>query len=484
MDSGASGQGMRGRLSWFRQRFPRLPLRVWLGVAYGTVLLLPVAALLLSGALGQDLVRQTRWDLEHQAALLAQLVEREIEDQSLVEAAPAITVELRRAKEQTLSGFRLVDRQGEVVASSAQLLRRQNLGHAEEVAAALTGERGVKIRPRARTGAALGSRSRRADKRVFVASPVWKDGVVVGAVVVSRTPREELQALYQMAPSGLLIGALLALLVTLLFGLVSSWVLTRSLRTVAAGAHRIADGHFDGLEQLAVPKTSRLKEVADAAHSVESMGARLRDRLAYISEFASNVSHEFKTPLATLKGTLELITDDEEMPAEQRARFLSNAAESVERLERLVNGLLSLARAEEAAKEEPVDLQALLQQTAERFGVPLEGEAAQVRGDVAQLGSVASNLLENARVHGGSAKVRCFVDGGRTGFEVSDDGKGISPANLDKVFDRFFTTNRGGGSSGLGLALVRAIVFTHGGQVSVRSAPGCTVFRVELPRAR
>lgn len=471
-------------MTTLRQRFPRLPLRVWLGVAYGAVLLLPVAALLLSGALGSDLVRQTRWDLEHQAALIAQLVEREVVDRTLEEAAPEVSFELKRAKEQTLSGFRVVDQHGDVVASSAALPRRENLADAEEVAAALTGAQGVKVRPRDRTGAPLSSRSRRADKRVFVASPIWKDGAVVGAVVVSRTPREELQALYQMAPSGLLLGALIALLVTLVFGLVSSWILTRSLRTMARGAARIADGHFDGLEALRLPKTSRLTEVAAAAHSVESMGSRLRDRLAYISEFASNVSHEFKTPLATLKGTLELITDDLEMPADQRAKFLANATESVARLERLVNGLLSLARAEEGSREDRVDLDALVRETAERFGVPVEGTAAQVCGDVAQLGAVATNLLENARVHGGSARVRCFVEGGRTGFEVEDDGKGISEANLAHVFDRFFTTNRGGGSSGLGLALVRAIVFTHHGEVTVRSRPGCTVFRVALPRAR
>ena len=107
--------------------------------------------------------------------------------------------------------------------------------------------------------------------------------------------------------------------------------------------------------------------------------------------------------------------------------------------------------------------------------------SGQVRGDRAQLAVVLTNFLENAGVHGGVAQVRAFVERQRTGFEVVDDGPGISASNLEHVFDRFFTTNRSGGSSGLGLALVRAIVFTHHGEVTVRSRPGETVFRVELP---
>lgn len=464
-----------------RRLFPRLPLRVWLAVAYLMVLALPVAALLLTGALGSDLVRQTRWDLEHQGALLAQLVERVVLDQSLQDASHELSQEFARAKEQTLSGIRLVDADGIVVASSATLRVPEDLSHSPEVAAALSGTPGVKIRPRDRTGAPLSSESRRADKRVFVAVPVWKDGEVVGAVLVSRTPREEIQALYHMAPGGLLLGALVALLLTLLFGVISSWVLTRSLRTMAQGASRIADGHFDGIDALRLPKTSRLKEVGAAARSMEAMAVRLRDRLAYISEFASNVSHEFKTPLATLKGTLELLSDDTDMPLAQRERFLANATESVERLERMVTGLLSLARAEEGSLEDVVDLQELVEATAARFGAEVDGRCAAVRGDRAQLAVVLTNFLENARVHGGAARVHCFVDGSRAGFEVIDDGPGISAANLEHVFDRFFTTNRTGGSSGLGLALVRAIVFTHHGEVTVRSRPGETVFRVVLP---
>jgi signal transduction histidine kinase len=285
-----------------------------------------------------------------------------------------------------------------------------------------------------------------------------------------------------MAPAGLWQGALLAIVATMLFGALSSFVLTRSLIAVDRAASRVAEGHFDGLDVLARPKDSHLAEVARAARAVETMATRLRDRLAYISEFASNVSHEFKTPLSTLKGTLELLGDDPDMEPEQRTRFLTNANQSVERLERLVTGLLSLARAEEQVKRSEVDLQALAVEVGHRFDVPVTGRGGRVAGDRSQLDAVLTNLFENARVHGGSATAEVFVDGGRTGVRVVDDGPGISAANLPQVFDRFFTTKRGRGSSGLGLALVRAVVFTHGGEVTVSSEPGNTVFTVILPR--
>ncbi|MEZ4320428.1 MAG: HAMP domain-containing sensor histidine kinase [Myxococcota bacterium] len=469
---------------------PVLPLRIWLAVSYLVVLVLPVAALLATGALGRDLVNQTRWDLEHQAGLVSRLAAREVQAARVDHAAAGLgdltrelSAHLRGAKSDTLSGFRIVDVTGVVVATSGS---GQSLGddlsHDAEVMQALRGREGVKIRPReAVRNLPLGGDSRRADVRVFVAVPVELDGAVLGAVIVSRTPREEMQALYHMAPSGLLVGALFALVITAMFAWFSADILSRSLRSVAVGSRRIAEGHFDGLEHLARPKDSHLREVGEAAHNVEAMAVRLRDRLAYIGEFASNVSHEFKTPLSTLKGTLELLGDDPTMDAEQRQRFLTNATESVNRLERMVTGLLSLARAEEGGHSESFDLGDLIADVADRFGAPVEGSAGRVLGDPAQLDTVLVNFLENARVHGGSARVVGFVDGGRTGFSVIDDGPGISAANLPHVFDRFFTTNRTGGSSGLGLALVRAIVFTHGGEVDVRSQPGETVFTVTLP---
>ena len=119
-------------------------------------------------------------------------------------------------------------------------------------------------------------------------------------------------------------------------------------------------------------------------------------------------------------------------------------------------------------------------------GVHLDGQGGRVEANEAQLVSAVHNLVENARRYGGTdaeVVLRSWSTEAETGVEVQDDGPGISAANLPQVFDRFFTTGREVGGTGLGLALVQAVVQAHGGRVTVESAPGRTVFRVALPCA-
>ncbi|MEZ4236580.1 MAG: ATP-binding protein [Myxococcota bacterium] len=472
---------------------PQLPLRAWLLCSHGLVLVAPTLVLLGSGALSRDLRNQTHEDLEHQGALIAMLVRSEVLRARVHDAHATVATigwslnpVLSEAKAETLAGVQVVDPHGRVVATSGQVLGA-DVSEDPEVTRALHGEKATVVRPRPPQSEwhALSSKSRNAKVRIFVAVPVLVDDQVVGAIVLSRTPRDQLQALYHMG-SGILSAAVVASLGTALLAGIAAWVATRSLASLGQGAERIAEGDYGGVQDLARPRRSHLVEVADTANAILAMTERLRERLAYISEFASNVSHEFKTPIATLRGTLELLDDDDEMPAEQRARFLANAERELVRLERLVSGLLSLARADEAVAGAAFELQDVLDDVAERYGLVCEGTARPVRGDRAQIEAVAKNLVENARRHGGEGvTVRLEAHGGEdwSGFAVVDDGAGISAANLSRVFDRFFTTDRAGGGTGLGLALVRAIVERHGGDVQVTSAPGRTAFRVRLPAA-
>ena len=135
---------------------------------------------------------------------------------------------------------------------------------------------------------------------------------------------------------------------------------------------------------------------------------------------------------------------------------------------------------------DPVTLDDLIEAVAERFpSARIEGSAGEVLGSGEQLESAIANLVENALQHGGEdvqVVIRGWAMGERTGVEVEDDGAGISPANQKHIFERFFTTGRNTGGTGLGLALVQAICRTHGGKVSVQSRPGRTKFRISLPR--
>ncbi|MFO7567896.1 MAG: HAMP domain-containing sensor histidine kinase, partial [Enhygromyxa sp.] len=254
-------------------------------------------------------------------------------------------------------------------------------------------------------------------------------------------------------------------------------------------ARRITHGSGSEGAKLLRSAGSHVDEVRALATATAAMAEQLQSRVEYINEFAGNVAHEFRTPIATLRGTAELLRDDHAMDLEQRRRFLDNALDELERLERLVAGLLALARAEQPHAGGRCMLAALLDALADRWPevvVTQPDRAGEVEGSAAQLATVLDNLIDNAYAHA-SAEVRVEVRGlereGQTGFEVIDDGPGISPANLDQIFDRFFTTNREQGGTGLGLALCRRIVETHGGTIEVESEPGRTCMRVWLPGA-
>ena len=471
-----------------------LPLRLWLVLSHGLVLCLPLLAVLGTGALANDLQMQTKAELVNQAAWVEVLAVEKLRDArrgrrraTLDDVGPKLTPLLTQAREATLAGVRLLNQDGVVIATSGDGLG-EDLSALDEVQVALAGEISSTARPRPPPSARqpLDSVSRRAPVRLYVATPVRLDGDIIGAVLLMRTPREELQALYHMAPT-LGLGLLAALGVTLLLVLVSAQVLSRSLRRLSLASQRIAHGGRDAVSELVKVQRSHVAEVGQLALSVTEMTQALQDRLSYIREFAGNVSHEFKTPLATLKGSVELLRDDDGMPAEQRERFLSNAHDELNRLERLVSGILALARAEEAGQREPVDLDALLGRVASRWPqVSLGGAAGTLLGAASQLESAVENLVQNAINHGGpevKVQLNAWREPGFVVIEVLDDGRGISPANLPQIFDRFFTTDRARGGTGLGLALVKAVVNAHNGVVRVESVTGRTCFTLRLSTA-
>jgi signal transduction histidine kinase len=477
---------------------PQLSLRTWLLGSHLVVLLLPILALIGTGALAMDLRRQTQVDLEHQADVLTLLTAELLADLPAPDQLDALLAEVRS---KTLASIQIVDVHGQVVAASARDEIAQigdlDMSDDEVVRAALRGETGVATRdrgpPSERTP--LSSESRRARVRLFIAKPIYaaasapNPGEIIGAVLLSRTPREELQALYQMSPQ-LVWGLLLAVFLTIGVAVFAGRLASRSLQSLADAARRITHGSGRESAKLIRSAGSHVDEVRALATATAAMAEQLQTRVDYINEFAGNVAHEFRTPIATLRGTAELLRDDDSMPPDRRRRFLDNALDELERLERLVDGLLALARAEQPHDGGRIVLAQLLASLPERWPdirVSTPELAEPVEGSAAQLATVLDNLLDNAFAHAGpevAIEVRALARmGGKTGFEVIDDGPGISAANQARIFDRFFTTNREQGGTGLGLALVHRIVETHGGTIELESAPGRTCMRVWLPIA-
>ncbi len=491
-------------------RRPRLPLWIWLGLSHLLALALPVTAFLGSGAFATDLQRQTRKSLEYQSVLLELLIRSELDHarQGQPQAGiETVAARLQPAIEEfahaSYAGVRVVGMDGRVVASTGPMLG-VDLSGRPEVREALAGRPGWIERKRPPEAPDRGTPASEPSEgaRVYVATPLrlgpGPEDELIGALLLSRTPRGTWQVLANMGPRlDLSLGV--ALSVTLVMAGLLSWGFSRSIRRLSHSAHRLSEGGismtrvadedpWSGSDpDLALSRDSRIAEVALLAEDLGSMADRLQARLHYIAEFAGNVSHEFKTPIATLQGTLELLDDDPEMPAEQRALFLDNALSELHRSRRLVDGLLALARADQSRVRAEVDLDELCRdQALDRPQVRLLGSAGTVLGDLDQLDAALSNLVDNALLHGGptvEVELRAFRDELGAGVEVIDNGPGIVEANQAHIFDRFFTTARESGGTGLGLALVKLVAEAHGGEVEVESRPGRTAFRFWIPHA-
>ena len=442
-------------------------LRSWLLLSHGLSLLLAIMALMGTGLLAWDLRMQTKGELIAQGEVLALWVRSErISHPDQEWAELGIGVKLVEAAARTRSQIQLLDNRGVVRASSGGVTG-QDLSTLPEVQAALSGDHGTTVRGQA-------------DQKIFQAIPVRVAGDLVAVLLLQRSPRGALQALYHMRPQ-LGLSLLFALISAGISALLAARLSSRSLTDLADAAGHLAEGNFQAAEELRAARSSRVEEVARLSNAMGQLATRLQDRLAYIGEFAGHVSHEFKTPLATLRGTVELLSEDSEMPPEQRARFLANASTELMRLERLVTGLLELARAEEQTGFEAVNLQALVQRVAGRHDVTVYAEPAQISGASPQLEAALENLIQNAKTHGEEPiSVHLWRQGKHHHIEVRDAGAGISPSNQARVFERFFTTRRGGGGTGLGLALVQSVALAHAGEVSLASGPGDTRVRISL----
>lgn len=466
------------------RRRPQWSLAVWLLVSHVVVGLVAVVALLLTGVLAEDLCSQTSEALEGQAQTWAMSLAAEVDDtgRSLSEVAERARPRLSEARERVLIGLQIVDLDANIIAASVAPNDRW-LGEAPEVQAALGGAIGRNARPRDPAwftrSALLDGPSRFGDVRLFVAAPIVVRGEIVGAVVVSRTPRAPVQAVVQMG-SPLLWRVLAIGLIAVLIALTGGYFGSRSFRRLVFAAQSIALGSNEA-SQLDSVRGSRVAEVSALALAVETMAHRLRRRMDGAEAFAGNAAHEFRTPIATLRGTLELLRDDPAMPSRQREKFLDTGISQLRRLDNLVGGLLELGRAQRLEKSDEVDIDALLHRMAGPHDVAVEGEAGSIAGNEAALEVVIGNLLDNAAQHGGPRiGIRVARSSTDVVVEVVDDGVGIAPEAGQRLFDRFFTTDRQRGI-GLGLAVVRGLVRAHGGTIVVDSQPGCTRFMVRLP---
>jgi signal transduction histidine kinase len=323
--------------------------------------------------------------------------------------------------------------------------------------------------------------------------PVVERGQVLGAVVLSRTPLDIAKALY-LSRRPIAIGAAVLVAVVVLVTMLTSFTLSRPVRELILQAEAVSRGEKGAVTPLHAPGVHELARLSEA---LRKMATTLEDRAAYIRTFASHVSHEFKTPLTTIRGTVELLDDHlDEMSADERRRFLGNLREASDQLERLVRRLLEKARADVVEPgDERTDVGSALDETVtiqRRTGLSItldrEAHAGSVRMAPETFREILANLIDNSRAHGGDdvrVRLRCTVDRSSQPpdvvLTVSDSGPGISEANAPRVFTPFFTTARERGGSGLGLSIVRSLLRAHGGTIELEAGRPGAVFVVRLP---
>jgi two-component system OmpR family sensor kinase len=231
------------------------------------------------------------------------------------------------------------------------------------------------------------------------------------------------------------------------------------------------------VEQLRVALNSMLHQVESAYRTRERSAAQLRS-------FVADASHELRTPLSAIRGYLQLYDKGMLRDQEERKRAWGRVLAETDRMGRLVDELLTLARLDQQPelRLRNVDLSRLVRDAADDLRVqqpdrPVEVAAEGsllVRADESGLRQVLGNLVGNVRTHTpADVPVRLGVEreDGVVRLCVADEGPGLSADDAARAFDRFFRAG-GGAGSGLGLAIVQGVVRAHGGEVAVRTAPG------------
>ncbi|MFD8497550.1 sensor histidine kinase [Amycolatopsis sp. NPDC059657] len=333
-----------------------------------------------------------------------------------------------------------------------------------------------------------------------------------GEVLVSAAPQSELDTTVSRL-IWIEVGAFaVALGVLVIFGRI---VLRRGLKPLgdmAGTAHDIASHDLTGSPELPVRASgsgggAEVEELRTAFNvMLEHIETSLAARTAAnekLRRFIADASHELRTPLTSIRGYAELFQyAAANEPAERDAHLAKIRAETA-RMSVLVDDLLLLARLDSVEADAPLrpsdtDVVELVTAAADAFRAghpdrPLTldlAESATLRADPVRLRQVLDNLLTNAAVHtppGTPVTVSVRVEDGIV-LRISDEGPGIAPENLPRIFDRFYRVDhsrtRGNGGTGLGLAVVNSLVAAHGGSVEVSSGPGRTTFTVRLPRGR
>ena len=335
-----------------------------------------------------------------------------------------------------------------------------------------------------------GTERTRAGTVAEAADPVVQHGRPA-AVIVYSAPASAIVRTVASVRHQILVAGGIALLLGLVGGYVVARALAQRVKRLELAAEKVAAGDFD--QPIPVDSGDELGQLAVAFNQMQRQLGQLESAR---KKFIATASHELRTPIFSLGGFVELL-EDEDLDPETRRRFLEQVKDQVERLRKLSVDLLDLSRLESGSLElrpEQVDLSELTRSVSGEFepGLAQHDSHLELRVssgrieaqcDPVRVAQIVRILIDNALVHtpaGSRIVVTARRSDGRVRLAVRDDGEGIDPQALERIFEPFYTADDAQGS-GLGLAIASELAECMAGRLSVDSRPGETTFTLELP---
>ena len=324
------------------------------------------------------------------------------------------------------------------------------------------------------------------------------DGTAIGYLFVS-TPATAMMEFLMQVLQMFCLSAVAVILLSFSVFYVITLQMVKPLRRMAYAAKRFGSGDFS--ERLEVQGED---EIAALALELNNMAQSLSVLESSRRSFVANVSHELRTPMTTISGFVDGVLDGT-IPKEKEKEYLTIVSDEIKRLSRLVRMMLNMSRLESGeVKPNLVDFDLLdvILQTLFSFEHPIEEKNVNIEGldhekviveaDQDLIHQVVYNLVENAVKfvnEGGRISFSFRAEQGRTYVAIRNSGEGLSKEEIQRVFERFYKSDKSRGLDktgvGLGLNIVRSIVAMHGGEITVRSEEGSYCeFEFDLPSGR
>lgn len=464
-------------------------LSIWVYYAASVVVALISLALLawyVNDRYQQFFTQQARTFLEDRAGIVAEQMGAGGNDTLAVDEA---TCQIPGSDPDTR--LTIIDSGGVVLCDSqADVATMDNHGNRPEIRQAFSGKISSVTRYSNTLSATL----------LYVAVPVVEESSVVH-VVRAAIPMSSIDNLLLEVRRTIVLAGILMALAALGMTVVLYRKINPPLKDIVKGANRFAQGRFS----TKLP-TYDVKEISDLAAAMNRMADQLQHLETVRQDFVANVSHELKTPITSIKGFVETLNDGAKLNEEDLDRFLNIILKQSNRLEAIVEDLLTLSRLESEPASELLSLSrenlgsvltsvrdyCLSRAEAKRIDISVGcNPKVEVLADRSLLTQALINLVDNA-IKYSDEDTRVEILGSErqnsVRIDVTDEGPGISADHIPRLFERFYRVDKARsrtlGGTGLGLAIVKHVTGLHSGEVSVESKPGQgSTFSIDLPKA-